>query len=211
MQAVPVCVPFVYPLDPAQHLVCGADEAGRGPLMGNVVAACVVLDPMKPIAGLDDSKKLGEKKRLELEGLIKQRARCWGIGECTPEEIDRLNILQASLEAMRRAYLAMGVECELFLVDGNRIPGGLAVPSVAVIKGDARVSEISAASILAKTARDREMYALDKLYPEYGFASHKGYPTKAHLQALAHLPILPCYRKTYRPVKALLNARGMVV
>lgn len=211
MKAVPVSVPFVYPLDPALHLVCGTDEAGRGPLMGNVVAACVVLDPSKPVEGLDDSKKLSEKKRLELEVLIKERALCWGTGECTPEEIDRLNILQASLEAMRRAYVAMGRECELLLADGNRTPPGLPLPSLAVIKGDARVAEISAASILAKTARDREMYALDRLYPAYGFAAHKGYPTRGHLQALRHLPILPCYRRSYAPVKKLLKLRGEVV
>ncbi len=204
--------PFAYPLDPALHLVCGAAEAGRGPLMGSVVAACVCLDPQNPIEGLDDSKKLPEKKRDALEPLIKERARAWGIGQCTSAEIDSMNILNASLEAMRRAYFAMrkmlGRECELLLVDGNKTPKELPLACQAVVKGDARVQEIAAASILAKVCRDREMYELDKQYPAYGFAKHKGYPTKAHFEALKVLPVLPCYRRSYGPVREILEARG---
>ncbi|MBO6258990.1 MAG: ribonuclease HII [Succinivibrio sp.] len=197
--------PFVYPLSPTSHLVCGVDEAGRGPLMGNVVAACVILDRNNPIPGLNDSKQLSEKKRDALEPLIKERALAYGIGQCTPDEIDRLNILHASLEAMRRAYFAMNRVCELMLVDGNRIPPSLPLRSLAVVKGDARVAEISAASILAKVERDRQMYELDRRYPEYGFARHKGYPTKAHLEILQKLPLLDCYRKSYGPIKRILQ------
>ncbi len=200
--------PFVYPVDPAVHLVCGTDEAGRGPLMGNVTAACVVLDPARPIAGLNDSKKLSEKKREELFAIIKRDALCWGIGECTPQEIDSLNILQASLLAMRRAYEAMELPCSLMLVDGNKVPPGLPLAAVAVVQGDARVPEIAAASILAKVTRDHELYALDRLYPEYGFARHKGYPTREHLQLLQRLPLLDCYRKSYGPIKKLLAAQS---
>lgn len=200
--------PFVYPLDPALHLVCGTDEAGRGPLMGNVVAACVVLDPKRPIEGLNDSKKLSAKKREALEGVIKERALAYGIGQCSPREIDRLNILEASMEAMRRAYRAMALECELMLIDGNRVPKGLTLKGQAVVKGDARVAEISAASILAKVERDRQMIELDRMHPEYGFAGHKGYPTADHLQRLQELPILDCYRRSYAPVRRVLEARG---
>lgn len=196
--------PFIYPIDPKEHLVAGVDEAGRGPLMGNVVAACVILDPKKPILGLNDSKKLSEKKRQSLEPIIKDCALAWGIGQCTPEEIDRLNILHASMEAMRRAYFAMQKQCELLLVDGNRIPPNLPVASVAVVKGDALVPEISAASILAKVERDRQMMELDAKYPQYMFAKHKGYPTALHLDILSKFPVLDCYRKSYGPVKKRL-------
>lgn len=199
--------PFIYPVDPAVHLVCGVDEAGRGPLMGNVTAACVVLNPARPIAGLNDSKKLSEKKREELFEIIKRDALCWGIGECTPQEIDRINILNAALLAMRRAYEAMELPCQLMLVDGNKVPPGLPLMAQAVVKGDARVPEISAASILAKVTRDRELYALDKMYPAYGFARHKGYPTREHLQLLQRLPLLDCYRRSYGPIKKLLSAQ----
>lgn len=198
--------PWVYPLDPSLHLVCGVDEAGRGPLMGNVVAACVVLDKDKPIAGLNDSKKLSAKKREALELLIKERSLAYGIGQCTPQEIDELNILQASLLAMRRAYLNMNLRCELMLVDGNKVPHDLPLAMQAVVKGDARVKEIAAASILAKVERDRQLIELDKLYPEYQFAKHKGYPTAAHLELLQHLPVLDCYRKSYGPVKRRLQS-----
>ncbi len=200
--------PFEYPLDPRAHLLCGADEAGRGPLMGNVVAACVILDYENPIAGLDDSKKLSEKKRDALEPLIKEKALAWGIGQCTPQEIDRFNILNASLLAMLRAYDAMAKKCELMLIDGNKVPKEAPLPCLAVIKGDARVPEIAAASILAKVERDRQMYELDRKYPEYGFGKHKGYPTKAHLDILSKLPVLPCYRRSYGPVKNILISRG---
>ncbi|MGN0902355.1 MAG: ribonuclease HII [Succinivibrio sp.] len=197
--------PYIYPLDPANHLVCGADEAGRGPLMGNVVAACVILDPKRPISGLNDSKKLTEKKREALEIEIKEKALAYGIGQCTPEEIDSLNILWASMEAMKRAYENMNRQCELMLVDGNKVPPGITIRCEAVVKGDARVAEISAASILAKVERDRQMIELDKKYPEYGFLRHKGYPTAAHLEVLKRLPLLDCYRKSYGPIKNLLN------
>ncbi|MGN0915069.1 MAG: ribonuclease HII [Succinivibrio sp.] len=197
--------PYIYPLDPANHLVCGADEAGRGPLMGNVVAACVILDPKRPISGLNDSKKLTEKKREALEIEIKEKALAYGVGQCTPEEIDSLNILWASMEAMKRAYENMNMQCDLMLVDGNKVPPGIKIRCEAVVKGDARVAEISAASILAKVERDRQMKELDKKYPEYGFLRHKGYPTAAHLEVLRHLPLLDCYRKSYGPIKNLLN------
>ena len=206
----PELPPFVYPLDPACNLICGVDEAGRGPLMGNVVAACVVLDPLKPIPGLNDSKKLSEKKREELFELITRDALAYGIGQCTPQEIDTLNILQASLLAMRRAYLAMDLPCSLMLVDGNKLPSDLPLAAQAVVKGDALVAEIAAASIVAKVTRDRQLIALDKQYPEYGFAQHKGYPTAAHLAKLVSLPLLECYRKSYGPIKRLLAARGQI-
>ena len=206
--------PFVYPLDPTSHIVCGTDEAGRGPLVGDVTAACVILNPQDPIAGLNDSKKLSEKKRFALEIEIKAHALAYGLGVCSAQEIDEMNILQASMEAMRRAYAQakqmLGTKIELMLVDGNRVPANLDCEALAVVKGDARVKEISAASILAKTERDRRMIELDKLYPEYGFAKHKGYPTVAHLSALKNLPILDCYRRSYGPIKALLLERGEV-
>ena len=203
-----VLEPFVYPVDPAVFKVCGVDEAGRGPLMGNVVAACVVLDQNNPIEGLNDSKQLSEKKRDALEPLIKVRALAYGIGQCTPQEIDSLNILNASLEAMRRAYENMALKCDLMLVDGNKVPRSMGIDTQAVVKGDARVAEIAAASILAKVERDRQMYELDKKYPEYLFAKHKGYPTKAHLELLQRLPLLECYRKSYGPIKKLLMANS---
>ena len=205
--------PYVYPIDPKIHVVCGMDEVGRGPLMGDVVAACVVLDHENMIPGLNDSKKLTEKARDALVPLIKEQAVAWGIGRASPQEIDELNILNATFLAMRRAFDAMHKRCNLGLVDGNKIPKTFAdVPMVmeTVVKGDARVPEISAASILAKTARDADLYELDKLYPEYGFAHHKGYPTKEHLEALSQLPILPCYRLSFGPVKKLLATRENV-
>ncbi len=195
---------FVYPIDPATHLICGVDEAGRGPLMGNVVAACVLLDPKNPVAGLNDSKKLSEKKRQALELEIKDKALAFGIGQCSAQEIDSLNILNAALLAMKRAYENMGVECHLMLVDGNKKPQGISIACCCVVKGDARVPQIAAASILAKVERDRQLYELDKLYPQYGFARHKGYPTKAHLEALQRLPVLDCYRRSFGPVKKIL-------
>lgn len=199
--------PFEYPIDPKVYAVCGIDEAGRGPLMGDVVAACVILDHNHMIEGLNDSKKLTEKARDALAPIIKEQAIAYGIGRASPQEIDSLNILNATFLAMRRAFDAMQKSCNLALIDGNKIPKTFSdIPMVmeAVVKGDARVAEISAASILAKTTRDADCYELDKLYPEYGFARHKGYPTKDHLEALAKLPILPCYRKSYGPVKKLL-------
>lgn len=199
--------PYEYPIDPKVYAVCGIDEAGRGPLMGDVVAACVILDHNHMTEGLNDSKKLTEKARDALAPIIKEQAIAYGIGRASPQEIDSLNILNATFLAMRRAFDAMQKSCNLALIDGNKIPKTFSdIPMVmeAVVKGDARVAEISAASILAKTTRDADCYELDKLYPEYGFARHKGYPTKDHLEALAKLPILPCYRKSYGPVKKLL-------
>lgn len=199
--------PYEYPIDPKVYAVCGIDEAGRGPLMGDVVAACVILDHNHMIEGLNDSKKLTEKARDALAPIIKEQAIAYGIGRASPQEIDSLNILNATFLAMRRAFDAMQKSCNLALIDGNKIPKTFSdIPMVmeAVVKGDARVAEISAASILAKTTRDADCYELDKFYPEYGFARHKGYPTKDHLEALANLPILPCYRKSYGPVKKLL-------
>ena len=184
--------------------VAGVDEVGRGPLAGAVVAAAVILDPARPIAGLADSKVLTERKREELVILIQERAIAWAVGRSEIEEIDQINILQASLLAMRRAVLALRPQPDFALVDGNRCPL-LPCPAEAIIKGDATVAAISAASILAKVTRDREMRQLDQEYPGYGFASHKGYPTKVHLDALAKLGITPIHRRSFGPVKKYLQ------
>ncbi len=200
--------PYDYPIDPIANVVCGIDEAGRGPLMGDVVAACVILDHNNMIPGLNDSKKLTEKARDELAPLIKEKAIAWGIGRASPAEIDQYNILNATYIAMRRAYDAMNKRCNLALVDGNRVPktfADLGVVCETVVKGDSKVPEISAASILAKTARDADMYKLDKLHPEYGFAKHKGYPTADHMELLNHLPLLDCYRRSFGPIRRLLE------
>jgi ribonuclease HII len=180
--------------------VAGVDEVGRGPLAGPVMAAAVILDPARPIDGLADSKLLSEQKREQLHILIQERAIAWAVGRAEIEEIDQINILQASLLAMRRAVLALRPQPEFALIDGNRCPV-LPCPAEAIIKGDMTVAAISAASILAKVTRDREMVELDQLYPGYGFASHKGYPTKAHLTALARLGITPIHRRSFAPVK----------
>ena len=164
-------------------LVCGIDEAGRGPLAGPVVAAAVILDPARPIAGLNDSKKLSEKKRDALAVLIREQALAWCVAEASVEEIDRLNILQATMLAMQRAVAGLAVRAESALVDGNRCPR-LDVPVEAVVKGDGKIGSIAAASILAKTVRDAGMLALHTQYPQYGFDRHMGYPTAAHLAAL---------------------------
>lgn len=182
-------------------LLAGVDEAGRGPLAGDVVAAAVILDPDKPIEGLNDSKKLTEKRREILFEEIKLRARSWCIARASVAEIDQLNILQASLLAMKRAVDGLSVVPEHVLVDGNKLPRW-SYPAEAVVKGDSRVAAISAASILAKVTRDREMCQLDKQYPGYGFAGHKGYPTRVHLAALEQLGITPVHRTSYGPVKA---------
>jgi ribonuclease HII len=181
-------------------LSAGCDEAGRGPLAGDVVAAAVILDPDNPIAGLDDSKKLTEKKREQLFDEIQQKAKSWCIARASVAEIDKINILQASLLAMARAVQGLHVQPEHVLVDGNKLPKWH-YPAEAVVKGDSRVAAISAASILAKVARDREMIALDKTYPGYGFAEHKGYPTKVHMIALEQLGITPIHRTSYAPVR----------
>ncbi len=189
---------------PKGKQVAGVDEVGRGPLVGDVVTAAVILDPNNPIAGLTDSKKLSEKKREFLFEEIRQKALAFAIGRATPAEIDQLNILHATMLAMQRAVTALSVRPEHVFIDGNRCPE-LAMSSEAVVKGDARVAEISAASILAKVTRDREMIELDKVYPGYGFAQHKGYPTKQHLRSLAQLGVTPHHRKSFKPVQKNLG------
>ena len=185
--------------------VAGTDEAGRGPLVGSVVAAAVILDPNNPIEGLNDSKKLTEKKREKLFIEIKEKALAWAIAEATHQEIDELNILQASLLAMRRAVEALKLVPEHVLVDGNKVPKGLNMSCDAVVGGDALHAEISAASILAKVTRDHEMVDLDKQYPQFGFAKHKGYPTKAHFDAIAEHGVIDQHRRSYSPVKKALG------
>ncbi len=186
-------------------LVAGVDEAGRGPLVGSVVAAAVILDPNKPIQGLNDSKKLTEKKREKLFIEIQEKAITWAIAEATHQEIDELNILQASLLAMRRAVEALKTVPEHVLVDGNKVPKGLSMSCDAVVGGDALHAEISAASILAKVTRDHEMVELDKQYPQFGFAKHKGYPTKAHFEAIAEHGVIDQHRRSYSPVRKALG------
>lgn len=185
-------------------LLCGVDEAGRGPLCGAVVAAAVILDPARPIEGLADSKKLSARRREQLALEIRARALAWSIAEASVEEIDRLNILHATMLAMRRAVEGLALRPDEVIVDGNRVPTGLTMPARAIIKGDALEAAISAASILAKTHRDAQLMDLDRRYPEYGFAAHKGYPTRAHLEALARHGVTPEHRRSYGPVAALL-------
>jgi len=191
------------------NCLAGVDEVGRGPLAGPVVAAAVILDPERPIEGLRDSKKLTERRREVLAEQIRERALAWSLGRAEVHEIDEINILQASLLAMQRAVAGLSVVPELVLVDGNRCPQ-LDYPSQAVIKGDALVPAISAASIIAKVSRDREMIELDSSYPGYGLAKHKGYPSKAHLEALQALGVTPVHRRSYAPVRRLLEAAGDV-
>lgn len=190
--------------DYAGELICGVDEAGRGPLAGPVTAAAVILDPQRPISGLRDSKKLSEQKREILAVEIKQSALAWAIAECSEQEIDELNILQATMLAMRRAVEALAIQPTLALIDGNRCPV-MAVRSEAIIKGDDKVAAISAASILAKTARDHILANLHQQYPHYAFDQHKGYPTTLHLERLRMHGVSPVHRKSYAPVKALLK------
>lgn len=185
-------------------LICGVDEAGRGPLAGAVFAAAVILDPAHPIDGLADSKVLSEARRDALAVLIKQHALAWCIASASVEEIDRLNILQATMLAMSRAVEGLKLTPERVLIDGNRVPVQIRLPAEAIVKGDAKVAEISAASILAKTARDAELVALDAQYPAYGFARHKGYPTAEHLAAIEQHGVLAEHRKTFGPVKRWL-------
>ncbi|MCE2028398.1 ribonuclease HII [Sessilibacter corallicola] len=186
------------------ELLAGVDEVGRGPLAGDVVTAAVILDANNPIAGLADSKKLSEKKRELLFDEIMAKAKSVSIARASIDEIDELNILQASLVAMHRAVDGLSVRPEHVLVDGNKIPKWN-YSSEAVVSGDARVECIAAASIIAKVTRDREMVEFDKVYPGYGFAGHKGYPTKKHLQAITDLGICPIHRTSYGPVKKLLS------
>lgn len=191
---------FTYP---DATLIAGVDEVGRGPLCGDVVTAAVILDPNKPIKGLTDSKKLSEKKREQLFDIIKENALAWCIARASVEEIDKLNILHATMLAMQRAVDGLPIKPNFVLVDGNRCPK-FGIQTQAVVKGDLLVAEISAASILAKVTRDREMVELDKLYPQYGLAKHKGYPTKAHLIAIEAHGINHLYRKSFAPIKKLL-------
>ena len=184
--------------------IAGVDEAGRGPLAGPVAAAAVILDPDRPIAGIADSKRLGPRRREALEAEIQGKALAFAVAYATVEEIDRVNILQASLLAMKRAVERLGVTPERALVDGNRCPR-LACAVEAVVGGDARVAVIGAASILAKVARDREMLLLDGRFPGYGFARHKGYPTREHIAALHELGPCALHRRSFRPVRELLG------
>lgn len=195
-------IEFVYP---HTHLVAGVDEVGRGPLVGAVVTSAVILDPLRPIVGLNDSKKLSEKRRLALFDEITEKALCWSLGRAEPHEIDELNILHATMLAMQRAVAGLAIQPEYVLIDGNRCPT-LPMPSMAVVKGDSRVAEISAASILAKVTRDAEMTALDLCFPEYGFAKHKGYPTPFHLEKLAQYGATEHHRRSFGPVKRALAA-----
>ena len=184
--------------------VAGVDEAGRGPLVGSVVAAAVILDPNNPIEGLNDSKKLSEKKREMLFVEIQEKAVAWAIAEASHAEIDQLNILQASLLAMCRAVEALHIQPQHVLVDGNKIPHGLSMSCEAIVGGDALHAEISAASILAKVTRDRQMVVLDQQYPQFGFAQHKGYPTKMHFAAIAEHGVIDQHRRSYAPIKQAL-------
>ena len=181
-------------------LAAGVDEVGRGPLAGPVVAGAVILDRHFPIAGLRDSKRLGARRREELAGQIRERAIACALGRAEVEEVDRLNVLQASLLAMQRAVDALAVRPRIVYVDGNRLPS-LPMPAVAVVGGDARVAQISAASIIAKTARDAEMAKLARVYPGYGFECHKGYATRQHLEALARLGPSAIHRASFAPVR----------
>ena len=186
-------------------LVAGTDEAGRGPLAGEVVAAAVILDPNNPIAGLADSKKLSEKKREALFIEIQEKALSYAVASATVEEIDEINILHASMLAMSRAVASLSVAPEHVLVDGNRIPPNFSCPAEAVVKGDARHAAISAASILAKVTRDRDIVSAAEQYPEYGFEKHKGYPTALHLEAIRTYGITPIHRRTFGPVKKIIE------
>jgi ribonuclease HII len=187
--------------------VAGVDEAGRGPLAGPVIAAAVMLDPGRPIAGLRDSKRLSAAQRDALYVRILERAVAWAVGRAEVEEIDRINILQATMLAMQRAVEALEPAASHVLVDGNRCPD-LSCTSRAIVKGDSKVPEISAASIVAKVTRDREMLELDRRYPGYGLAQHKGYPSRAHIEALECLGATPVHRRSYAPVRRVIE-RGL--
>ena len=194
---------FLLSIELDNTLICGVDEAGRGPLAGPVFAAAVILDPARPIEGLRDSKKLTAARRDVLALQIRQRALAWSIAQCSEEEIDRLNILQATMLAMRRAVEGLSIQPTLALIDGNRCPV-VTMHCEAIIKGDNKVPAISAASILAKTARDAALITLHQQFPEYAFDQHKGYPTALHLARLREHGVSPVHRKSYAPVRALL-------
>ena len=187
----------------SELLIAGVDEAGRGPLVGSVVAAAVILNPDKPVMGLADSKKLTEKKREALSKQIKESVLAWSIASVTAEEIDEINILQATMKAMKLAVEGLSLAPEKVLVDGNRCPD-IAYPVEAIIKGDDKVQAISAASILAKVERDHQMLQLAEAYPQYGFERHKGYGTKVHIEALQAHGACPEHRKSFAPVKKVL-------
>jgi len=191
---------FIFP----DLIVAGVDEVGRGPLVGDVVTAAVILDANKPIAGLADSKKLSDKKRDALYILIMENALAVSVGRASPTEIDEINILQATMLAMQRAVIGLSITPQHVLIDGNRCPS-LVMSSQAIVKGDARVDEISAASIIAKVTRDREMQVLDAEFPQFGFAKHKGYPTKLHMEMIEQHGVTPHHRRSFKPVKAALN------
>jgi ribonuclease HII len=184
-------------------LIAGVDEVGRGPLAGPVVAAAVILDPARPIEGLDDSKRLTPRRREQLAPEIRERALAWALGRSEAEEVDRVNVLQASMLAMQRAVAGLLVAPGHVLVDGNRAPA-FAVAATAIVGGDGRVPAIGAASILAKVARDAEMTTLEQSWPGYGFARHKGYPSAEHLEALKRLGVTPLHRRSFGPVRALV-------
>ncbi|MBK4999470.1 ribonuclease HII [Pseudomonas sp. S31] len=190
-----------------EELVAGVDEVGRGPLCGAVVTAAVILDPARPILGLNDSKKLTEAKREALFDEIREKALSFCIARAEVEEIDRLNILHATMLAMQRAVEGLHITPKLALIDGNRCPK-LAVPAAPVVKGDSQVPAIAAASILAKVTRDREMSAFELIYPGYGIGGHKGYPTPVHLEALARLGPTPIHRRSFAPVRVAWEARA---
>ncbi|BES83838.1 ribonuclease HII [Pectobacterium araliae] len=192
---------FIYP---QATCIAGVDEVGRGPLVGAVVTAAVILDPTRPIVGLADSKQLSEKRRLALYDEIKEKALAWSLGRAEPEEIDQLNILHATMLAMQRAVAGLSIVPDFVLIDGNRCPA-LPMSAQAVVKGDSRVAEISAASIMAKVTRDHEMVELDQRFPAYGFAQHKGYPTAFHLEKLAALGATEFHRRSFAPVKRALG------
>ena len=196
-----MCAPML-PLRLPEGRACGVDEADRGPLAGPVVAAAVILDPLNPISGLNDSKKLSAKRRDALAVEIRAKALAWSVAEASVEEIDRINILQASLLAMRRAVEGLKIQPETALIDGNRCPQ-LACPAEAIVGGDGKVASIAAASILAKTVRDAGMLVLHAEYPMYGFDRHMGYPTALHLQALREHGPSPVHRRSYAPVAQL--------
>jgi len=187
-----------------RHYIAGVDEVGRGPLAGPVIAAAVILDESHPISGLNDSKALSEKRRKFLDSQIRQYAVAWALGRAEVAEIDKINILQASLLAMQRAVLQLKISPHAVLVDGKHCPQ-LNCSVQAIVRGDQSIPAISAASIIAKVARDQEMCELDKIYPDYGFANHKGYPTKIHRQALLQFGVTPVHRRSYAPVRACLE------
>ena len=186
------------------QFIAGVDEVGRGPLAGPVVTAAVILDRSNPIEGLTDSKKLSEAQREQLAIEIKEKAICWALGRAEVEEIDRINILQATLLAMQRAIAGLEQKPEFVLVDGNRCPS-FHCPAEAIVKGDLRVPEISAASIIAKVSRDNEMAELNLQYPGYGLEKHKGYPTRAHIEAMTNLGVTPIHRRSYAPVRKVME------